>query len=146
LSETIPVFTLHQLESRISHLPLKQQEVIIEIHNIVASISPNADVKLYSDGVAYYEGWRGGTIKAGLCMVIWSSRHPFMMKFGLGRFLPDPQHLLIGNELAMRYYPLPEYDQIPWDAVTDLIKAAQQFTPTLENTNISTIIRETPPQ
>lgn len=137
---------IQMLESRIAHLPRWQQDVIIEIHNIVMSISPNADMNLRRDGVAYYEGWRGGTIKGGLCMVIWHSRHPFMMKFGLGRFLPDPQHLLIGNELAMRYYPLPEYDQIPWDAVTDLIKAAQQFTPTLENTNISTIIRETPPQ
>lgn len=137
---------LHQLETRINHLPVKKQEIIIEIHNVVASISPNADMKLYSNGVAYYEGWRGGTIKAGLCMVIWSSQHPLMMKFGLGRFLPDPQHLLAGDELAMRYYFLPEYEQIPWDAVTELIKAAQQFNPTLEKTNISTIIRETPHQ
>ena len=59
------MLTLHQLEARIARLPIKQQEIIIEIHNIVASISPNADMKLYSDGVAYYEGWRGGTIKAG---------------------------------------------------------------------------------
>ncbi len=140
------MLTLHQVEARIAHLPIKQQEIIIEIHNIVASISPNADMKLYSDGVAYYEGWRGGTVKAGLCMVIWSARHPFMMKFGLGRFLPDPHHLLAGDELAMRYYPLPEYEQIPWDAVTELIKAAQQFNPTLENTSISSLIRETPSQ
>jgi len=140
------MITLRQLEARISHLPVKQQEVIIEIHNIVASISPHADLKMYSDGIAYYEGWRGGTIKAGLCMVIWSPRHPFMLKFGLGRFLPDPQHLLSGDELAMRWYPLPDYDQVPWGAVTDLIKAAQQFTPTLDNTSISAVIRETPPQ
>lgn len=140
------MLSLHQLETRINHLPIKKQEIIFEIHNIVASISPNADMKLYSNGVAYYEGWRGGTVKAGLCMVIWSPRHPFMMKFGLGCFLPDPQHLLTGDELAMRYYALPEYEQIPWDAVTELIKAAQQFNPTLENTNISTVIRETPRQ
>lgn len=140
------MYTLHQLETRIARLPAKQQEIIIEIHNIVASISPNADMRFYTDGVAYYEGWRGGTIKAGLCMVVWSPAHPFMMKFGLGRFLPDLNHLLQGRELAMRFYPLPEYEQIPWDAITDLIKAAQQFTPTLENTSISAVIRETPPQ
>lgn len=140
------MLTFKQLEMRIAQLPQKQQDVIVEIHNIVMSLSPNADMNLRRDGVAYYEGWRGGTIKAGLCMVIWSPRHPFMMKFGLGRFLPDPHHLLTGNELAMRNYILPEYDQIPWDAVTDLIKAAQQFTPTLENTSISTLIRETPPR
>jgi hypothetical protein len=140
------MLTLKQLESRVAHLPQKQRDVIIEIHNIVMSISPNADLKLYRDGIAYFEGWRGGTIKAGMCMVTWSPRHPFMLKFGLGRFLPDPQHLLTGDELAMRWYVLPEYDQIPWEAVTDLIKAAQQFTPTLENTSISTLIRETPPR
>jgi len=138
------MLSLHQIEARINHLPIKKQEIIIEIHNIVASISPNADMKLYSNGVAYYEGWRGGTIKGGLCMVDWSPHHPFRMKFGLGRFLPDPQHLLTGIELAMRYYSLPEYEQIPWDAVTELIKAAQQFNPTLEKTSISAIIRETP--
>jgi hypothetical protein len=66
-----------------------------------------------------------------------------MIMFGLGRFLPDPQHLLIGNQLAKRYYVLPEFDQIPWDALTELIKAAQRFTPTLENTTISAVIRET---
>jgi hypothetical protein len=140
------MLTLKQLESRVAHLPQKQQDVIIEIHNIVMSISPNADMKLYRDGLAYFEGWRGGTIKAGLCMVTWSPLHPFMLKFGLGRFLPDPQLLLTGDELAMRWYVLPEYNQIPWEAVTDLIKAAQQFTPTLENTSISTLIRETPPR
>ena len=140
------MLTLHQLESRIAHLPIQQQEIIVEIHNIVSSVSPNADMKLYGDGVAYYEGWRGGTIKAGLCMVTWSPRHPLMMRFGLGRFLPDPRHLLVGNELAMRWYALPEYENIPWDAVTDLIKAAQAFTPILENTTISTVIRETPSQ
>ena len=140
------MLTLKQLEDRIAHLPKNWQDVIIEINNIVASISPDADMKLYKDGIAYYEGWRGGTVKAGLCMVIWSPRHPLLMKFGLGRFLPDPAHLLIGDELAMRYYLLPEYEQIPWEAVTDLINAARQFTPTLENTAISTLIRETPPR
>lgn len=140
------MLTLHQLEKRIAHLPSDQQDVVIEIHNIVAGISPNADMKFYDSGVAYYEGWRGGTIKGGLCMVSWSPRHPFMMAFGLGRFLPDPLHLLAGDQLAMRHYHLPNYDQIPWDAVTELIKAAQAFNPTLENTFISALIREKPPQ
>ena len=138
------MLTLHQLESRINHLPPSQQDVIIEIHNIVAEISPDADVSFNGDRIAYYEGWRGGTISGGLCMVSWSPRHPFMMAFGLGRFLPDPQHLLTGDQLAMRHYHLPAFEQIPWDAVTELIKAAQAFNPTLENTYISAVIREKP--
>lgn len=140
------MLTLHQLESRINHLSSNQQDVIIEIHNIVAGISPDADMRISADGVAYFEGWRGGTIKGGLCMVSWSSRHPFMMGFGLGRFLPDPHHLLTGDQLAMRHYYLPEYEKIPWDAVTELIEAAQAFNPTLENTYISALIREKPRQ
>lgn len=140
------MLTLRQLETRIAHLTQDQQDTVIEIHNIVASVSPNADMHFYPDGVAYYEGWRGGTVKGGICQVIWSPRHPFMMAFCLGRFLPDPQHLLVGNQLAKRYYYLPRYDQILWEALTALIKASQQFDVTRESTTISAKIRETPPQ
>lgn len=135
------MLTVHQLEPRIAHLPQDQQDTIIEIHNIVTSVSPNADMYFYPDGIAYYEGWRGGTVKGGICQVIWSPRHPFMIAFNLGCLLPDPEHLLVGDRLAKRYYYLPEFNTIPWDAVTELIKASQRIDLTRENTTISARIR-----
>lgn len=140
------MLTLHQLEKRISHLPADKQDVIIEVHNIVAGISPNADMNFYDYGVAYYNASQGGTIKGGICILSWDPKHEFTIRFGLGRFLPDPQHLLSGDQLAMRYYNLPSFENVPWEPLIELIKASSDFVPTLENTKISDLIREKPHQ
>ncbi len=99
---------------------------MLEIHNIVAAFSPDATVELRRYGVVYYDGSRGGPVSAGICQVLIRQDH-LRLAFIHGAFLPDPHHLLRGSTFPKRYFPLPAFNEVPWEAIKEFIQAHIRF-------------------
>ncbi len=53
----------------------------------------------------------------------------FDLAFIHGAFLPDPEGLLEGEQIAKRFVKLTSYEQVPWDAIQNLIDASSRFDP-----------------
>lgn len=104
--------------------------VVLELRNIIAKIQPNAVEEIRSQGLVYYDAMRGGPVSAGICQIL-LNRGPLRLAFIHGAFLPDPEGLLQqeGECLYKRTLPLPDYENVPWEEVEDLILASSCFDP-----------------
>lgn len=116
------------LEQHLKHLSEDKIEIVLEIRNIVAGICPDAVERLDRRGIVYYDAKRGGPVKGGICFLLFEPDH-IRLDFAHGAFLPDPAHLIEGDNLAKRGLKLGNYDAIPWDDITDLIHASANFDP-----------------
>ena len=96
--------------------------VVLELRNIIAKIQPNAVEEIRSQGLVYYDAIRGGPVSAGICQIL-LNRESLRLAFAHGSFLPDPEGLLQreGECLYKRTLPLLDYENVPWQAVEDLI-------------------------
>ena len=119
---------LASLEEHLKHLSRDKVEVILEIRNIVAALCPDAAERLDRRGIVYYDANRGGPVKGGICFLLFEPDH-IRLDFAHGAFLPDPAHLIQGDNLAKRGVKLGDYDSIPWEEITDLITASFRFDP-----------------
>jgi hypothetical protein len=119
---------LARLEEHLRHLSRDKIEVILGIRNIVAAFCPDTVERLDRNGITYYDAKRGGPVKAGICQIVFGP-DALRLDFIHGAFLPDPAHLLSGDNLAKHGMDLGDYGSIPWDAVTDLITASSRFDP-----------------
>jgi hypothetical protein len=120
--------SLAAVEKHLYRLSQDKVETILEIRNLVEKECPDAVERLDRQGISYYDAARGGPVKAGICQVGYRDGI-LTLGFIHGAFLPDPCHLLSGKTLAKRQMVLPPFDQIDWQAVTDLIKASAAFDP-----------------
>ena len=116
------------LEQQLKHLPPGTIEVILEVHNIVAGVCPDAVERIDRKGISYYDAKRGGPVKAGICQLLFDGNE-LRLAFIHGACLPDPGHLLHGDTYPKRSMQLTTYDEIPWEAVTRLISASAAFDP-----------------
>lgn len=117
-----------RLEEHLKHLSQDKVETILEIRNIVAGLCPDAVERLDRNGIVYYDAKRGGPVKAGICQVLFIDDY-LRLDFIHGAFLPDPAHLIQGENLAKRGVKLGSYDNIPWEEITALITASANFDP-----------------
>lgn len=116
------------LEQHLKHLPEDTMDVIMEIRDIVAGLCPDAEERLDRNGIVYYDADRGGPVKAGICQILFKQDY-ISLEFIHGAFLPDPAHLLRGNNLYKKQILLGSFNDIPWDEVTALITASAHFDP-----------------
>jgi hypothetical protein len=122
------MISLYLLQKQLDSLPQHQIEIIIEIHNIVASLCPDAVERIDRNGISYYDSARGGPVKAGICQVFFKPDH-LRLAFIHGAFLPDPDRLLTGKTYPKRFIALSGYDKIPWESIQRLITFSSQFDP-----------------
>ena len=122
------MLSLSVLEGQLKHLPQDWLDIIIEVHNIVGSLCPQAVERLDRNGITYYNAERGGPVRAGICQIFYVEDH-LRLAFIHGAFLPDPAHLLQGDTYPKRFVRLGSYNAIPWEEVTALITAHAVFDP-----------------
>jgi len=100
----------------------------MELRNIIVETAPGVTEKGHSRGFTYYFKERGGTVSAGVCQIFIFAEH-VRLAFVHGRFLPDPQCLLEGEQLVKRFVRINSYEGTPWEALKDLIRASAHFDP-----------------
>lgn len=98
-------------------------DLLLEIRSIVAGVNPSATERIHSRGLTFYDADKGGTITGGICFVDIQDNH-VRLRFGLGAFLDDPNSLLSGDQLYMRYLDISSFDDAPWSDIEALIKAS----------------------
>jgi hypothetical protein len=117
-----------EIEDHFRHLSSDRLDIILEIHRIVAEISPTAVAEIRPYGIVYYKAERGGPVSAGICQSLIKPDH-IRLAFIHGAFLPDPFHLLQGDTFPKRFLKITSFDQAPWDEIHALIKAHHKFDP-----------------
>lgn len=122
------MITCREVERQFAHLNTDQLNILLEIHNLVASCAPNATVELRRYGIVYYDAARGGPVSAGICQSLVKPDH-IRLAFIHGAFLPDPAGLLEGHTFPKRFLRITNYDIAPWEAIRALIQAHSVFDP-----------------
>lgn len=111
-----------------AHISPELVDIYRELRSIIATAAPGVTETLHSRGTSYYYPDRGGPVSAGVCQIVVRPDH-IQLGFVHGAFLPDPLHLLQGEQIAMRHLPLTRYDSTPWDAIAELIHWHARFDP-----------------
>ena len=124
----VSMITCRELEKQFLHLDEDRLNILLEIHNLVAVVSPEAAVEIRRYGVVYYDVSRGGPVSAGICQSLVKPDH-IRLAFIHGAFLPDPRGLLEGATFPKRFMRIFYYDDAPWDAIQALISAHNVFDP-----------------
>jgi len=60
------MLSLKEIESHYQFPPGKLLDIMVEIHNQVAEIAPNATERLDRWGITYFDSSRGGPVSAGI--------------------------------------------------------------------------------
>lgn len=103
-------------------------EIVLELRNLIFSISPTATEIIQWKGLSYYDASRGGTVSAGICQIA-IIEGSVRLGFVHGAYLPDPDHLLEGERKAKRYVKIDAYEEAPWESLKKLIEASSRFDP-----------------
>ena len=118
----------HFIEKHLQHVQPELRDIVLEIRNIVASVTPGATESQHSRGFSYYHKERGGPVSAGICQ-IGIFRDHIRLGFIHGAFLPDPQGLLVGEPKYKKHIRIYSYEEADWDYLKDLITASSRFDP-----------------
>jgi hypothetical protein len=118
----------HQIEIFLQHTPAQLQDIVLELRNIIVSITPDAVEVVRWGGLSYYYEGRGGIVSAGICQIGLHKDH-IRLAFIHGAFLPDPHKLLCGTQKAKRFIEIDSYDNALWDDLKELISSASKFDP-----------------
>jgi len=119
---------LSHLETFLERTPPHLQDIVFELRNIIATVTPAATEVILWKGISYYFKERGGPISAGICQINVLEDH-VRLGFIHGSFLPDPKGLLEGDRKYKRFVRLCSYESAPWDDLRDLIAASSHFDP-----------------
>ncbi len=123
---------LQIVKRKLEYEPAWQVEICMQVRNIVSQVAPEAAERLVKNRLTYLDPTRGGPIKAGICGISLHDDH-VRVHFAHGAFLKDPQRLLEGDQIAMRFLRIPAYDLAPWDSIRALIQQSTAFRPTGEH-------------
>ncbi len=123
---------LQIVKRKLEYEPAWQVEICMQVRNIVSQVAPEAAERLVKNRLTYHDPTRGGPVKAGICGISLHDDH-VRVHFAHGAFLKDPQRLLEGDQIAMRFLRIPAYDLAPWDSIRALIQQSTAFRPTGEH-------------
>ena len=122
------MLSLHEIESFLQDTPSNLQDIVWELRNIIASVSPDAMEVIRWGGLSYYHEGRGGIVSAGICQIGIHTDH-IRLAFIHGAFLPEPRNLFEGTQKYKRYIRIASYDDAPWDYLKNMIQASASFDP-----------------
>ncbi len=80
---------LHEVEAFLQHTPAPLQEIVLELRNLVAAVSPDAVEVIRWGGLSYYHAGRGDR-QRGVCQIGIQKDH-VRLAFIHGAFIPDPR-------------------------------------------------------
>lgn len=119
---------IHEIEAFLQRIPTDLQDIVLELRNIVASVTPDAVEVVRWGGLSYFHEGRGGIVSAGICQIGIHSGY-IRLDFIHGIFLADHKHLLEGNQKVKRFVKLKSFDDAPWDDLKQLIEESSRFDP-----------------
>jgi hypothetical protein len=122
------MLTTRSIESHLQHIPSELCDIVLELRNLVATVTPNATEALHRTGMTYFDVKRGGPVSAGICQ-IGIQRDHVRLAFIHGAFLPDPRGLLEGNQKYKRYVRITSYEDADWGYLKELIVSSSRFDP-----------------
>jgi hypothetical protein len=122
------MLTTAYLEKKLKYVKPEFLDIIFELRNLVVSVAPQATEVFQRNGLSYYFGEKGGPLTAGICKIGIKEDH-IRLIFLHGAFLPDPLHLLRGNQIAMRYIKITSFQHAPWEELQKLIDLSSRFDP-----------------
>jgi hypothetical protein len=122
------MLSLHEIEIFLQHTPPHLQDIVLELRNLIASVTPDAVEVIRWGGLSYFHHGRGGLVSAGICQIGLSRDH-IRLAFIHGAFLSEPRNLFEGTQKYKRYIKLRAYDDVPWEYLKQLIRDASQFNP-----------------
>jgi hypothetical protein len=115
--------TIAEVESFLARVPLDLREIVLELRNVVASVCPEATERILWGGLSYHDSRRGGPVKGAICQIELERDH-VRLGFIHGVRLADPNALLQGDRRSKRYVVIRIYDEVPWEALRQLIEEA----------------------
>lgn len=107
----------------LAYKPADLADIAMGIRDLVLSIVPHAAERILWRGLCYHDPRRGGPVKGSLCQIEFHPGH-VRLAFIHGAFLTDPDGLLEGDRKAKRFVKLFTYDDVPWEAIGQLIESA----------------------
>ena len=116
------------VEKYLQQVPHELRDIVLEIRNIVVSVTPDATESQHSRGFSYYHKERGGPVSAGICQIGIFHDH-IRLGFIHGAFLPDPDGLLVGEPKYKKHVRIYHYEDAPWEYLRQLIVASSRFDP-----------------
>ena len=116
------------LENKLKYLKPEFLDIVLELRNLIVSVAPEATEVLQRSGISYYFEDKGGPVSAGICKIGFKSDH-IRLVFLHGAFLPDPNHLLQGNQIAMREIKITSFGDTPWEELGELIDLSSRYNP-----------------
>jgi hypothetical protein len=119
---------LHEIEVFLQRVPVRLQDIVLELRNIIVSVAPDAVEVVRWGGLSYFHEGRGGIVSAGICQIGLHDDY-VRLDFIHGIFLSDPHHLLQGTQKVKRYIKIPSYDDAPWESLKQLIEESSRFDP-----------------
>ena len=122
------MLSINEIERYFQKEPLNLVEIVLELRNLIFSVAPETTEMIQWKGITYFDATRGGSINAGICQihVIEGCVH---LAFMHGKFLPDPDALLEGQQKYKRFVKIHSYEDVPWESLKKLIQASYQFDP-----------------
>jgi hypothetical protein len=117
-----------QIEIFLQHTPPNQQEIVLELRNIIACVAPDAAEVIRWGGLSYFHEGAGGIVSTGICQIGIHEDH-VRLEVIHGTFIPDPHHLLIGEQKYKRFVKIESFDTAPWENLKELIAIAAKFDP-----------------
>lgn len=117
-----------EIERCLAYIPPGLRDSVLELRNIIQALAPGVTEVIQRKGFTYYYKERGGPVSAGVCQIALYPDH-IRLAFIHGAFLPDPQGLLKGSEQYKRHVVLVSFEEAPWEALSELIRASARFDP-----------------
>ena len=122
------MLSLHEIEIFLQRTPENLQDIVLELRNLVSSVTTNAVEVIRWGGLSYFHEGRGGIVSAGICQIGIHKDH-VRLAFIHGAFLTDRRHILEGKQKVKRYVRLSSFDETPWEYLRQLIEQSAQFDP-----------------
>ncbi len=116
------------LESLLAECSDEACEILMAVREMMAGFAPRVVETIRERGISYHKPDEGGFVKGGVGGI---DPHDdgVRFKFIHGAFLPDPQHLLEGDQIAMRQLTLHSMREVRRPAFKALVRAAVDFIP-----------------
>jgi hypothetical protein len=122
------MLSLHEIEIFLQRTPENLQDIVLELRNLISSVTPDAVEVIRWGGLSYFHEGGGGIVSAGICQIGIHEDH-VRLAFIHGVFLTDPHHILEGTQKVKRYIKLSSFDNAPWDDLKRLIEQSSRFDP-----------------
>ncbi|MGD2026977.1 MAG: DUF1801 domain-containing protein [Anaerolineales bacterium] len=117
-----------EIQKYLNHYPVEMQEIFMGVRDLVFEVVPAAWERHKMNGIAYFLQEDSSPLKGMICHVV-TTPECVEIGFIFGALMPDQAGLLVGNQKAKRRVYLEDYEQVPWEELKGLLRAAADIDP-----------------